>query len=59
MPDAFAVGADRLCQKSKGRLPHVVWAPEVDLGQKEAGHTVVLGAGVVGYESALSLTSKA
>ncbi|NLT40469.1 MAG: FAD-dependent oxidoreductase [Clostridiales bacterium] len=62
MPDALilAVGADPFVPKVKGiDLPHVVWAPEVDLGQKEAGHTVVvLGAGVVGYESAVSLASK-
>jgi len=58
-PDALiiAVGADPFVPRVPGiDLPHVCWAPEVDMGEKQAGKTVVvLGAGVVGYESAVEL----
>ena len=57
-PDALilAVGADPFVPPVPGvDQPHVCWAPEVDMGLKEAGQTVVvLGAGVVGYESAIA-----
>ena len=58
-PDALilAVGADPFVPRVKGiDAPHVMWAPMVDMGLKEAGEKVViLGAGVVGYESAVTL----
>ncbi len=61
-PDALilAVGAEPFVPNVPGiSQPHVCWAPEVDTGLKKAGKTVVvLGAGVVGYESAAALAKE-
>jgi len=61
-PDALiiAVGAEPFVPRVPGiDLPHVCWAPEVDTGLKKAGKTaVVLGAGIVGYESAVALAKE-
>ncbi len=61
-PDALiiAAGAAPFVPPVKGiDAPHVMWAPEADMGLKEVGrNVVVLGAGVVGYESAVALAEK-
>lgn len=58
-PDALiiAAGATPFVPPVKGiDAPHVIWAPEADMGLREVGEKVViLGAGVVGYESAAAL----
>jgi len=61
-PDALiiAAGAAPFVPPVKGiGSPHVMWAPEADMGLREVGEKVViLGAGVVGYESAAALGGK-
>ncbi|MBE6913533.1 MAG: FAD-dependent oxidoreductase [Ruminococcaceae bacterium] len=61
-PDALiiAAGARPFVPPVRGiDAPHVMWAPEADMGTKAVGeHVVVLGAGVVGYESAAALGKK-
>ncbi|MCQ2452635.1 MAG: FAD-dependent oxidoreductase, partial [Oscillospiraceae bacterium] len=40
-------------------LPHVHWAPEADEGKVEPGkHTVIIGAGSIGWECAYGLVKK-
>ncbi|MBR2879705.1 MAG: FAD-dependent oxidoreductase, partial [Oscillospiraceae bacterium] len=61
-PDALiiAAGATAFVPPVKGiDAPHVMWAPEADMGLRKVGkNVVVLGAGVVGYESAVALAEK-
>ncbi len=61
-PDALiiAAGATPVVPPVKGiDASHVMWAPEADMGLRELGEKVViLGAGVVGYESAAALGAK-
>ena len=52
-----AIGAEPIVPKLPGiDLPHVVWAPEADAGEKPCGQkVVVVGAGAVGMEAAIDL----
>ena len=52
-----AIGAEPIIPKLPGiDLPHVVWAPEADAGEKPCGQkVVVVGAGAVGMEAAIDL----
>jgi len=52
-----AIGAEPIIPKLPGLdLPHVVWAPEADAGEKPCGQkVVVVGAGAVGMEAAIDL----
>ena len=61
-PDALiiAAGATAFVPPVKGiEGEQVMWAPEADMGLRRVGkNVVVLGAGVVGYESAVALAEK-
>ena len=60
-PDALiiAAGATPFVPPVKGiDAPHVMWAPEADMGREVGEKIVILGAGVVGYESAAALGEK-
>ncbi len=52
-----AIGAEPIVPRLPGiDLPHVVWAPEADAGEKPCGQKVVIvGAGAVGIEAAIDL----
>ena len=52
-----AIGAEPVIPKLPGAdLPHVVWAPEADAGEKPCGQkVVVVGAGAIGLESAIDM----
>lgn len=61
-PDALilAVGAEPMMPDIPGaEQAHVVWAGDVDTGKAEAnGDVVVIGAGLVGVESAIALAAE-